>query len=150
MRHAFDTNVEPHRAVECRALGNEDVLELVAEGLGFGFVYEIAALDAPIGDGVGHAVDDLAQRNFTLRGAGCAAEIFLRNDVGRVERPCVGKLDIALLEGHAAVFPVADARIALFPLDHVVRMNFRLREVAIDSDGETLRSDGHCIAFRSR
>ena len=58
--------------------------------------------------------------------------------------------DVALLEGHAAVFPVADARIALFPLDHVVRVNIRLREVAIDSDGETLRSDGHCIAFRSR
>ena len=150
MRHAFDTDVEPHWAVERSALGDEDVLELVAECLGLGLVDEIATLDAPIGDRVGHAVDDLAQRNFTLRSTRCATEIFLRNDVGRVERPSVGELDVALLEGHAAVFPVADARIALFPLDHVVRVNFRLCEVAIDSDGETLRSDGHCIAFRSR
>ena len=150
MWHAFDTDVEPHRAVERSALGDEDVLEFIAERLGLGFVYEVAALDAPIGDGVSHAVDDLAQRNFALRSPRCATEIFLRNDVGCVERPCVGELDVALLEGHAAVFPVADARIALFPLDHVVRVNFRLREVAIDSDGETLRSYGHWIAFRSR
>ena len=45
--HALDADVEPHRRVERRLLGDEQVLELVAEGLGLVVVDEVAALDAP-------------------------------------------------------------------------------------------------------
>ena len=54
MKHALaccgtpgDADVEPHRAVERRPLGDEDVLQLGAERVGLGVVDEVAALDAP-------------------------------------------------------------------------------------------------------
>ena len=45
--HAGDADVEPHRAVERGPLGDEDVLQLVAERLGLVVVDEVAALGAP-------------------------------------------------------------------------------------------------------
>ena len=66
LRHALHADVEPHRRVERRALVHEDVLELVAEGLGLLLVDEVAVLGAPVGDRVGDPVDDLAQRPLAL------------------------------------------------------------------------------------
>ena len=61
LRHTGDTDVEPHWAVERSTLGDEDELEFVAKRVGLGVVGEVATLDAPTGDGVDHAVDDLTQ-----------------------------------------------------------------------------------------
>ena len=85
--HAGDADVEPHRRVERRLLGDEQVLELGVEGLGLGVVDEVAALEAPLGDGVGDPVDDLAQRRLPLGGARRAPEVLLGDDVGGVHRP---------------------------------------------------------------
>jgi hypothetical protein len=62
--------------VERRPLGDEEVLELVAEGLGLVVVDEVAALDAPLGDGVDHPVDDLLERLTRARGAGVPRKYF--------------------------------------------------------------------------
>ena len=99
------------------ALVHEDVLQLVAERLGFALVDEVAVADAPVGDRVGDAVDDLAQRPFALGGAERAAEVLLGDDVGGVQRPGRRELDAGLEERVAAVLEVRDARIAAFPLD---------------------------------
>ena len=139
LRHALDADVEPHRAVERGALGDEDELQLVVERVGLGLVDEVAAVGAPVGDRVGDPVDDLAQRRLALGRAEGAAEVLLGDDVGGVQRPGDGELDAELLEGDRSVFPVADPRIAAFPLHLLVRMGARRREVAGDPDGETFR-----------
>ena len=54
-----DAHVEPDGAVEAGALLEEDVLELVAEGLGVFIGREVGVLDAPVGDRIGDAVDHL-------------------------------------------------------------------------------------------
>src|SRR3954454_12845789 len=59
--HALHADVEPHRRVEGGALGDEDRLELVAEGGALLLVDEVAVLHAPRRDRVGDAVDHLAQ-----------------------------------------------------------------------------------------
>ena len=93
----------------------EEVLQFGAEGLGLFLVDEVVALDAPGGDGVDDAVDDLLQRGLALGRAERAAEVLLGEDVGRVERPARGHLDVELLEGDRAVAKVRDARVATVP-----------------------------------
>ena len=105
--HARDADVEPHRAVERRPLGDEDVLQLVVERLGLVVVDEVAALPAPRRDRVDDPVDDLAQRRLPLRRAERAPEVLLGDDVGGVDRPGHRELDAELLEGDRAVLPVA-------------------------------------------
>ena len=85
------------------------MLELVAEDLCLGVVLEVAVLDAPGGDGVHHAVGDLLQRGLALGGTRGAAEVLLGEDVGGVEAPRDGNLDLELLEGDASVAVVGDA-----------------------------------------
>ena len=48
LRHAGDADVEPHRAVERRLLGDDEVLQLGVERVGLAVVDEVAALDAPL------------------------------------------------------------------------------------------------------
>ena len=102
-------------------------------------VGEVAALDAPRGDGVGDPVDHLAQRRLALGRAERAAEVLLGDDVGGVQRPVGGELDAELLEGDRAVLPVGDPRVAALPHDLVVGMHARRGEVAADPDGEAIR-----------
>ncbi|CAB4767882.1 unannotated protein [freshwater metagenome] len=59
--HTWHTNVEPHWRVECCALRHQNEFEFVAECFGLFGVGEVATLDAPVGNGVRYAVDDLAQ-----------------------------------------------------------------------------------------
>src|SRR6185436_11010674 len=106
LRHTLDADVEPHRAVERSSLRDEDVLQLIVERLDLVRVDEVSAIDTPPGDGVGDAVDHLAQRGFALRGSERATEVLLGDDVGGVEGPADRELDAELLEGDRAVFPV--------------------------------------------
>ncbi len=140
---AGDADVEPHRRVERRLLGDQEVLELGPEGLGLGLVDEVAALDAPGGDGVGHPVDDLAQRALPLGRAQGAPEVLLGHDVGGVDGPVGGELDPELLEGDRAVGPVGDAGVAPVPLHGVVGVLVGPGEVAADADAGLLGGEGH-------
>ena len=125
--HARDADVEPHRRVERRLLGDEQVLELVAEGLGLVVVDEVAALDAPAGDRVGHPVDHLPQRRLPLGRAEGAPEVLLGDDVRGVQRPGGRELDPELLEGDRAVTEVRDAGVAPLPVHLVVGVRSRRR-----------------------
>src|SRR5205085_3433301 len=52
-----------------------------------------------------------------------------------------------LEEGIAAVLEVGDARVAALPLDGVVRIDARAREVPADPDSELLRRHRHsCVS----
>ncbi|CAB4767894.1 unannotated protein [freshwater metagenome] len=75
---------------------------------------------------------------LALGRARCAAEVLLGDDVGGVQRPAHWELDAQLLECDAAVFPVVDARVALFPRHLVVGVHLWCCELASDADGETL------------
>ncbi len=146
LRNAGDADVEPHRRVEGGLLGDHQVLELGAEGLGLVLVDEVPAADAPFGDGVAHAVDDLLERLLALLGAGGAAEVLLGHDVGGVERPRGRELDPELLERDRSVAVVRDPSIAAFPLEFVVGVDALGREVAADADAGLGGCDGHWVA----
>jgi hypothetical protein len=121
------------------------VLELGAEGLGLALVDEVAALGAPLGDGVDHPVDDLLERRLALGGAGGAPEVLLGDDVGGVDRPGGGELDPELLEGDRAVLVVGDATVSSLPLDLVVGVHALGGEVAADADAGLLRGKCHAM-----
>ena len=122
--------VEPNWRVERRHLAQQDVRELVLEGLCVGVRREVGALTPPAGDRAGDAADHLLDRALAGGVAELPTEVLLGDDVGRVLRPALGKLDVALLEGDTVA--VADARVAPLPLDGVERMAPPGREIATD------------------
>jgi hypothetical protein len=119
------------------------VLELSVERLGLGGVEEVAALDAPPGDGVDDPVGDLLERRLPLRCAERAPEVLLGDDVGGVDRPVRRDLDAELLEGDRPVLPVGDAGVAPVPGDLVVGVDAGGREVPADADARLLRGQCH-------
>ena len=122
---------------------DDQVLELVVEDLRLLVVDEVAVLDAPRRQRVGHPVRHLLERRLALGGAERPAEVLLRQDVGGVHAPGLGHLDAELLEGHRAVAEVRDARVAPLPLDLVVGVDALGGEVAADADLGSLGGDGH-------
>ena len=141
--HALDADVEPHRRVEGRLLVDDEVLELVVEDLGLLVVDEVAVLDPPGRQRVGHPVGHLAQRPLALVGAEGPPEVLLRQDVGGVHAPGLGHLDAELLEGHRAVPEVRDAGVAPLPAHLVVGVHAFGGEVPADADLGSLGGDGH-------
>jgi len=75
--HTVHADVEPDRRVEGRLLGDQEVLEFGAKGLGLFVVDEVVALDAPGGDGVDDAVGHLLEAGLALIGAEGAAKVLL-------------------------------------------------------------------------
>ena len=133
-RHALHADVEPHRRVERRPLVEQEVLQLVAEGVGLGLVGEVAVAHAPVGDGVGHPVDDLAERRLPLGRAQLTPEVLLGDDVRGVLRPGDRELDAGLEEGVAAGLVVRDPGVTALPLHRVVGVLPRPGEVPSDAD----------------
>jgi hypothetical protein len=128
----------------------EQMLQFVAKGLALLVTLEVAVLVSPGGDAIDDAIDDLLQRGLALGRAEGAAEVLLRDDVGGVERPADRKLDIRLLEDHAAIAVVADAGIAQLPFEFIVGMNSRGCEVPLQADWRTLRDLGSSAAVLFR
>ncbi len=125
---------------------DDQVLELVAVDLGFLFVGEIAVLQPPAGDAVGHPVGHLLERGLALRGAEGPAEVLLGEDVGGVDAPGLGHLDAQLLEGDGAVAVVRDARVTALPAHLVVGVDALGGEVPADADPESLGCDCHVLS----
>ena len=103
--------------VEGGLLVQQDVGQLVLEGVAVGGGGEVAELAAPVGDRAGDAADHLLDGVLTLGRAERAAEVLLGDDVGRVLRPGHRELEVALLEGGRG--GVADEGVALLPGDLV-------------------------------
>ena len=97
----------------------DEVGEVVAKVLDVFDGGEITVGGAPVGDGVGNAVDQLPQAGLALGRALPSVEILAGDDVGGGLRPVARDLDIALLEDRLAFF-VGDGRRASLPLDGVV------------------------------
>src|SRR5439155_6245450 len=88
---------------------------------------EVAAVAAPVRDGVDHPVDELADACLALGAAWAASEVLLGDDVDRQLRPGAGDLDVLLLEDDLAFLAGDDGRPA-FPLHEVVGMAAWRRE----------------------
>ena len=131
LRVRVDAHVEPDGAVEGGALLEEDVLELVAEGLGVLIGREVGVLDPPVGDRVGDAVDHLLDAALALGRAEVAAEVLAGHDVGGQGRPALGELEVLLLEHGLAVL-VGDGGFSQVPLDRVIRVDVGAGESALD------------------
>ena len=124
---------------------DDEVLQLVPEDLRLVLVGEVAVLDAPRGHGVDHPVGHLTQRPLTLIGVGGATEVLLGQDVGGVEAPALGHLDVQLLEGHGSVPVVRDPGVASLPHDLVVGVDTGGGEVTANADADALWSNGHVV-----
>ena len=126
---AIAADVEPDGRVEGDLLLDKEVGEVVAKGVGIFLGGEVAALLAPVGDGLGHAADEGADAALALGRADLAVEIFGGDDVGRGHGPVDGDLDILLLEDDFAAH-VIDGGGAALPLDFVVGRDAGFGELA--------------------
>src|SRR5208283_6207101 len=116
---AITAYVEPDGRVEGRVLADEEMDQLVVESDGVFKGAEIAVLQAPVTDGLGHAADQLTDAGFALAGIHAAVEIFAGDDIGRGHRPVFGNFHIFLLEDGVAL-GVGNGGGAEFPFDVVV------------------------------
>ena len=126
-------DVEPDRRVECDLLVEEKMRKLGVERLGVLRGGEVAALDAPVADRLGHAGDQGADAGFALVGAVEAVEILRGDDVRRGHRPVGRNLNILLLEDGLALEVLNDG-VAELPDDLVVGGDAGLGEVAIEGE----------------
>src|SRR5205085_4964747 len=131
LRLLLEADVEPDRRVERGELVDEDRLQLGLEGLGLLLAREVAALATPAADRRDDAPDHLFDARLALGRAHAAAEVLLRDDVGRGLRPELRELDVLLLEDGLVL--ARDVGGALLPLDLLERVASRNGEVALDS-----------------
>ena len=113
-------DVEPDRRIEAGLLGEHQVRQLIAEVLAVLAGLEVAPVGAPIGDGVHHAMHQLADAALALRRTHLAVEILADDDVGGRLGPIGRHLHVILLEYDGA-FVVGDRSGAQLPGDLVVR-----------------------------
>ena len=148
LRLLFEADVEPHGAVEGRLLVQQDVGQLVLEGVGVDVAREVAALTAPRRDRPGDAADHLLHRVLALRRSELSTEVLLRDDVGRVLRPALRELDVALVE--RGVVGIADQSVAKLPLDLVEGADVGAREAALDAQSPRPCRCVVCSSFTHR
>ena len=147
MRTLFESHIEPDRRVERRHLVQQDVGQLGLERVAVLDGREVPARAAPVGDRARHTTDHLLDGVLAQRRVELAAEVLLGDDVRRVLRPRLRKLDAALLEGDAVA--VGDAGIAQFPLDGVERLDAGLREEPGNGQRLACLDVGHEWGLRS-
>ena len=144
LRLGLHADVEPHRRVESHLLLDQQVRQIVAEGVARSGAGEVAALLAPADDRVHHAADELAHRAFALRRVELAVEIFRRDDVRRRLRPALRHFHVFLAENRLALF-VADQRDAAFPFDGVERRSAAVGKVSLEFEASAdLHIGGSC------
>ena len=123
LRHALHADVEPHRRVERGPLGDEQVLELVAERVGLVRRRRSSRPRCPT------SVIVSATRSITWRSDDSRSGVpsvprkyFWATMLVAFSDQVVGELDAGLVEGDRAVLVVRDAGVAALPLDRVVGM----------------------------
>src|SRR5207302_8394268 len=126
-----NAQVVPDGAVERGVLGDQQVAKLLLPAEGVLFGGEVAALTAPAAERPDHPVDQLPDAGLALGRALLAAEVLLGHDVDGQLRPGAGDLDVLLLKDQLA-FLATDGGGAALPLDKVVSMAARGREVALE------------------
>ena len=132
LRALLEPDVEPDGRIERRHLVQKDVGQLRLEGGRVGVAREVAALAPPGRDRAGDAADHLLDRVLPRIRPELSAEILLRDDVGRVLRPRLRELDVALLERDLVT--VTDPGVALLPLHSIERMLLRGGEMTADRE----------------
>ncbi len=140
LRLRLEADVEPDRGVEGGELVDEDRLELGLEGVGLLVGREVAALAAPAADRVDDAADHLLDGALALGRGHAAAEVLLRDDVGRGLRPELGELDVLLLERGAVL--AGNVSVAKLPFD--------LLERVAAGDGEQAARGDARVRFHDR
>ena len=145
---ARGAHVEPDRGVEGEVLVDQQPGQLVLEELGVGVGGEVAVVDAGLGVGLHHAVDELLEAPLPRLAAHRTAEVLGRDDGRGVDRPGGGELHALLLEDGLAGLPVGLDDVAALPGQLVVGVGALGAEDALDGEarsGLRLRS---CAAHR--
>ena len=112
-------HVEPHRRVEGRLLRQQHVRQLVVEDGRIDGRGKVAAGQAPVADGLGHAPHQLAHAGFALRRIQPSVQVLRGHNVGRRHRPVHGHFHVLLLEDGVAL-GVGNRRRPALPLELVV------------------------------
>ena len=146
LRHALHADVEPHRRVERGALVHEHVLELVAERLGLVARRRSSRRLMPQ-SAIVSATRSITWRSDHSRSGvpSVPRKYFWATMLVAFSDHARRELDVGLEEGVAAVLVVRDPRVAPLPLDGVVRVDARAREVPADPDPELLRRHRHVV-----
>ncbi len=131
LRLGLHAHVEPNGRVEGHLLFDEQVRQLVVEGVARSGRVEVAAAFTPGGDGVGHAADQVPHGGFALGRVDLPVEIFRGDDVRGRLRPGLGDLDILLAEDDLSLF-VADLSGAPLPFDGVKGRDSPIGEIALE------------------
>ena len=112
-------------------LGNQQEAELLGPVVGVLVSGEVATFAAPPGQRLHDPVDDLADAGLALWAARAAAEVLLGDDVDGQLGPGAWNLYVFLLEDDLTLL-AGDRRRPALPLDQVVRVAVRRREVALE------------------
>src|SRR5260370_5956806 len=120
LRLWLHAHVEPHRRIEGHLLLDQQVRQLIAEGVPRQHVCKIPALFAPANDGIYHAPDQLPYRSFALGSPGLTMEILAGDDVRRRLRPALRYFHVFLAEDRPALLVPNQPR-AFLPFDPVDR-----------------------------
>ena len=138
-------DVEPYRRVERAVLIQAQPRKFFIKNLAVLFT-EVTILDAPVGNGTGHSVDQLPDRSLALWHTLLTKKIFRDHHLGRELRPALGHLDIFLLENNVAAF-VGNLRHAPVPLDLVEGIALGIAEHPLDPDARSFFALGQAAPF---
>ena len=127
-----EADVEPDGGVEGAELVDAEPSQFVIEHFAVGFG-EITVGDAPVGDGAGDAVDELADGEFAFGGFLFAVEVFGDDDFGGELGPGLGDFDVFLLEDDFAGV-IGDFGGAAVPFELVEGFDLGVAEHAFEAE----------------
>ncbi len=129
-------DVEPDRRVEGDLLIDEQVAEFGVEDFSVVRGGEVAALHAPVANGLSDAGDQGADAGLALGGSKLAMQVLRSDDICRGHRPVRGDLDVLLFEDELAL-EVLDDCVTKLPGDIIEGRDPGLCEVAREGEARS-------------
>src|SRR5262249_765119 len=142
-----EADVEPDGRIERAVLIEAQGRQLVVEPLGVLFRGEVSVVATPVGNGPGHAVDQLADAGLPLGCVELAVEVLARDDICCQSAPCPGNLAVDLLEDGPSLL-VLDLRRPDLPIHLIERVDTLRAEDTWDDHARVLPLGGPSLRAR--